>query len=435
MDIAGISAAGLFESATSAQSLALKQSSAPPPAQTDTSEGAGSDAGRERGRGRPRGLALGALRQEIRAILREQFSLRSIVERYGSAAEPSVEQTVGDALAGAGALANDSPLTAGDELRQLREELAGRSDSLRALAEDDGALNDLDQAIARIDSGLATAQDDAARNVESSASVLSAESTLSQRSTIRVRTQEGDLVRLDLRRRESLVASDVSVQSENGAFSSTEVEVSSRSRLVFSVRGDLNDAELEAIRNVFSQAETVADDFFGGDLQAAFEASSALSFDTEQLSAVSLKFRERLSTEVAYGEVSVTRPVPEPKIQPAQEQLLPVPPQTDAQAPAPADETITPEATEVLAPQAPVDDEQDAPTAIDRGGLAAQLSNFLRQTLEGFSNGTGDQRFFFSNAFKLEVLKAVIEVAAPPGETETVEAALGEIDDAEEVAA
>ena len=54
----------------------------------------------------------------------------------------------------------------------------------------DADINEVGQAVGKIESGLEALDADAARNVESSASVLAIDSRQRQRSTIRIRTQE-----------------------------------------------------------------------------------------------------------------------------------------------------------------------------------------------------------------------------------------------------
>ncbi|MEM9333308.1 MAG: hypothetical protein AAGA33_00555 [Pseudomonadota bacterium] len=435
MEIPGSSANSVFGSSTSSQSLKLKQvfKSAP----VDPGNAARPE--RKRGGlfGSADGFALGALRQEIRAALTERFKLAfsSVVGPYTKAA-PSASEVAGEALASAEDVATTDPLNARTALRQLRDDVAAAGNAVRDLIKDDD-LDDVEDAIAKISRGLDRADEDAARNTASSASFLSADSVLKQRSSIRIRTQEGDLVTLDLRRRESFSAEDVAIQANNGSFTSTDVSVSSRSRLVFSVQGDINEQELAAIQGVFEQAEAIAADFFGGDLARAFDAASGLSYDAEQLSRVSLKFREREVTRVNLAQLGAVsaQPLPRPEPGPAfvpiaaaipgdtppRQPVAPVPVVTDAPPETDIAAALVDASKAATAvPEEPVDDAVETADAVD--SFTESLGTFLRKTLEGFIGGD-EQRFFYSESFKLRMLKSVITASAPDGGERAAETA------------
>ncbi|MEM6512367.1 MAG: hypothetical protein AAF660_05100 [Pseudomonadota bacterium] len=394
--------------------------------------------------GRGKGFALGALRQEIRAALTERFKAAFSAAAYNAAA-PSASDVAGDALSAAGQVAKADPLDARSALAQLRRDVATAGDAIRDIIDEDD-LDDVEEAIAQISRGLDGADTDAARNTASSTSFLSAESVLKQRSSIRIRTQEGDLVTLDLRRRDSFSAEDVAIRGANGAFTTTEVSVSSRSRLQFSVRGDINEQELSAIQAVFEQAEAIADDFFGGDLARAFDAASSLNYDAGQLARVSLKFREREVTRVEVAEFGTVAPPPAIDSRPVR---IPVelpsvvtprePVETPAGAAPIADVTEKASAPAdigaqlVQASDAVTEDAPPTEVAPDpKGAVEAfveNLGDFLRSTLEGFSTpGSGDQRFFYSESFKLKILKSVISVSAPSGGERAAETAGAVVD-------
>ncbi len=427
MEVTGTQANALYGSAVSKESANLKQVFRSAPADDVVPAERADKSRRGRGADVP-GLALGALRQEIRAALTQKFKL-AISTALGSytPTAPSSSDVASEALGAAGRLAGQDPLSASEQLKALREDVEAAGDAVKGLIGDDD-LDDVEDAIAKISQGLDEADDDAARNTVASASFLSAESVLKQSSKIRIRTQEGDVVTLDLRRRESFSATDVAVQGAGGSFTSTEVEASSKSRLVLNVRGDINAEELAAIQGVFEQAEAIAADFFGGDIAAAFEAASGLAYDSEQLSRVSLRFREREVTNVSFAQASTfTSPVAQPVISDTPEPVVAA--QSDAVTPAeraPLDvaaelvkasvEAAAPE--DVAEPDGPVAAAPvEVPVANEEAAsdaFAETLSAFLRSTLEGFETG-GEQRFFYSESFRLKLLKTAIEVSAPDG--------------------
>ncbi|MDH3768557.1 MAG: hypothetical protein OES99_08900, partial [Gammaproteobacteria bacterium] len=78
--------------------------------------------------------------------------------------------------------------------------------------------------------------------------------------------------------------------------------------------------------------------------------------------------------------------------------------------------------------QTPVDDTQVSETPVatpaDPSALSdffELLSDFLRSVSNGFDldSGNGSFRYFYSESFKLEILKAVIHTAAPAESTDT----------------
>ena len=119
----------------------------------------------------------------------------------------------------------------------------------------------------------------------------------SERTALYIQTQEGDVVRLDFRTRDS-VELDASWKQDAGV-EATELrlETKSSAKLSIRVRGDLNAEELAAIRDTLEQASQLAHDFFAGDMNAAFESAAALNVDGDQLAEVKLrmKVKERLT--------------------------------------------------------------------------------------------------------------------------------------------
>ena len=302
----------------------------------------------------------------------------------------------------------------------------------------DADIDEVGKALGKIESGLETLDADAARNVESSASVLAIDSRQRQRSTIRIRTQEGDVVRLDIKRASQFSARDVAVSDENGEASRTEVSASSRSRLNFTVRGDLNEAEFAAIQSVFAQAESIAGEFFDGDLGAAFSQASGLEFDAGQLARVKLRFRSSEVTNTTYAQTVTRTPAPAASTpaapQPADIPAVvsnPAPAATDAKAEPVIAAPVEPEvAVTEPAPaveQAPVASGGNVPGALDLGSdtflrFFDLLGDFLRGVADGFERAAGGKgestdaatlKFHFSQSFKLQVFKSVLQVAAP----------------------
>ena len=160
------------------------------------------------------GRALEVLRQEIRYVLAARLgvSLNARPPSFNSA--QSVDQVAAETLGAAARLLKDNPDIGTYALLKFRQRVESAATFTRQSFGQDGDIADVDQALAKVRSRLDVLDERASRNVESSASVLSIETRQRQRSTIRIRTQEGDVVRLDLRQSSRLSAQDIAVEQE-----------------------------------------------------------------------------------------------------------------------------------------------------------------------------------------------------------------------------
>ena len=145
----------------------------------------------------------------------------------------------------------------------------------------------------------------------------SVSASLRQRASFQFVTQEGDVVNLTVRSRASISSSAASVQDATGSASASRTTMIASARLAVQVHGNLSDKELAAIKDVLGQVETLADKFFGGDVQAAFAASASLHIDSTQLASMSLDLSSRLrvrgaaqSTTAATTEPAATTAAP-----------------------------------------------------------------------------------------------------------------------------
>lgn len=378
-----------------------------------------------RGRGR-RGLAMDVFRQELRMALKAQFKMKFVASQQGYSAlqEPaSPDDVAEEALGSARQLVSEAPPKAAQSLISFRAKVQETASYVRETVRGPGDIEDVDRVVARVGEGLDGLENEVASNRESSASVLAVDTRSRQRSTIRIRTQEGDVVKLSLKRTENLSGTDVAVSDGNGSVTTTEVAVSSRSRMMLKVEGDLNESELAAIKNVFAKAEQIADEFFDGDIGAAFSLAQGFEFDTEQLARVNMRFKMREVSNITYTE-SVRPAVLPPAETPAAaapESLRPaVPEGRPLQGPpvlAAREPIVAPAAPESVS--RPVAPESSLPSALDLESALASffdaLGAFLQSVGEGFEveRGSGSFTYHYSESFKLNLLKAVVNTIAP----------------------
>jgi len=121
---------------------------------------------------------------------------------------------------------------------------------------------------------------------------------------LHLKTQEGDDVRLKFSSRES-GGSEAAVGADNSDDGEgVTLEPSNRTKIALKVEGNLNSDEFSAIRDAFDQVAQLAEQFFSGGIQSAFESAASLSIDADQL--ISFEFRARIEDRVTYAAASFT---------------------------------------------------------------------------------------------------------------------------------
>jgi len=122
----------------------------------------------------------------------------------------------------------------------------------------------------------------------------------SETMSIQMTTQEGDQVTLDFRQMYAEYQSyKEEQQGEMGPqgvryFESREaMEMTAfEEHFAFSVEGDLNEAELGAVFDVFEQVDSLANEFYEGDLEVALQKAMELNIDYGQLQSMSLSMTQ-----------------------------------------------------------------------------------------------------------------------------------------------
>lgn len=402
--------------------------------------------------------AIDALRAELRGVLQSRFSAgyaapASTFSPFG----PVVgADTVGEeTVSAAKKVADAAPGRADSFLVAFRATVARAFETVRqnfAGRDDVGDVDAVEQVVNRGIQGLAR---DVAGQEESATRVLEVDSKVREASTIRIRTQEGDTVKIRLRNVERFSATDSSRSGPDGTATSTRVDASQSRRVSFTVDGDINNDERAAIEDVLAQASEIADEFFGGDIAAAFENAAEFEFDSEQLQRVNLRFRVQEERNVRFAEEVVTRPTerfdeaaPSPVKIPARPiaDLSPI-----INRPAPVGPAIpfvpaTPESAEIQPIKVdPVVDEVTKPTpaaeaaaepAVEKtpvntdalNGFFAFVSSFLSETTTAFEVAETSSRFFFSESFKLTLLRETFVAAAPESQETAADTAAGVVD-------
>ncbi len=128
--------------------------------------------------------------------------------------------------------------------------------------------------------------------------------------SLSLKTQEGDDVVIEFGRAQQQSASVAAARSGGNSAAVASLERSSASSMYFSVQGDLNDEELSAINDLLRDVNDIADEFFGGDIQAAFDKASEFEMDGSQLASMNLRLTrsESHSATSAYSSVGNMMP-------------------------------------------------------------------------------------------------------------------------------
>ncbi|NKN33116.1 DUF5610 domain-containing protein [Marichromatium bheemlicum] len=121
--------------------------------------------------------------------------------------------------------------------------------------------------------------------------------------SLEVRTRDGDSVRIDFGQQLDYSASAALARdSEGNQVAQFDVSRTASSNYSFSVKGDLDADELDAIRNLVQDTSELANSFFQGDVQAAFSQAGSLSFDASQLSRMELNMSSSTSYSAAQAQ-------------------------------------------------------------------------------------------------------------------------------------
>ncbi|MDM7861421.1 DUF5610 domain-containing protein [Alteromonas sp. ASW11-36] len=155
------------------------------------------------------------------------------------------------------------------------------------------------------------------------AEVAAVQSTSEQSGELLIRTRDGDEVRLTFNDLQQVSVTSQSVQTpqplaadqqggnESADTPTTTFAQSLNARTLqlsgysVSVTGDIDDGELAAITDLISNANDLADTFYRGDMEAAFEQALKLGYNDEELVGFALQLNRLEQTEAvkAYGYV------------------------------------------------------------------------------------------------------------------------------------
>ncbi|VAW61918.1 hypothetical protein MNBD_GAMMA08-2271 [hydrothermal vent metagenome] len=204
-----------------------------------------------------------------------------------------------------------SELEAQSLLQEAREGVAqGFSearDILNSIAEVTGEIdNQINETENLIFSGLdnlatsliTPSQQNNTRSLISESASLSTAFEQSREASIEIVTQDGDKVEVSYSAFVQASSNQNYARNQQGEFSSSEFLNASSIEFQFSVQGDLDEGEQQAISELLTEVGSLADTFFSGDVQAAFNSALNLGFDSSELKSFALDFQQSTYVEV-----------------------------------------------------------------------------------------------------------------------------------------
>lgn len=397
--------------------------------------------------------------QGVMAALRKRLGGDSVANAAASASSSPMQSlvaTVHSAMSVSGASGAD-PVP--DLLQAIR---AALSDAYAALTKAGVSDQDANKAVAAVAGQLASALAPAvgstqpapqiapATDVGVSTPVAAAAATPAgnsdyaltytrkQKASLDILTQEGDRVQIRFRSREG-------VSTDTAAAAGGKVYAFAQGRVEISVQGELSGDELKAIGDLVSHVDTLANEFFKGDMHQAFATAAALGFDSSQIASFALQ----LSQDESLRQ-SGTLPAPAKPALPAAPAAatsaaltptaastakvatgaklpanttpisLPEPRALDAVASAvtPSDATASDstagDSTTSTGSAAAPSSTASAITSPDKApSLQDTLIGFVRKILDNLGNVAGSGRVEFSLRWKLNLVVAAVAAAAP----------------------
>src|SRR5690606_14369653 len=114
-----------------------------------------------------------------------------------------------------------------------------------------------------------------------------------ERAALVIETTDGDTVYLRISSRTAASARAAERGDHERVVTELTIRGRSATRIAIAIDGELDAAELEAVRNVVTQAAELAETFFTSGAADAFEAAAALAMDPAELARVSLRMSTR----------------------------------------------------------------------------------------------------------------------------------------------
>jgi len=211
---------------------------------------------------------------------------------------------------------------------------------------------------------------------------LSSQFKQSSQASLQIITRDGDKVDVSYSALLEFSESQSYSVNQQGASASFESSSFASASFQFSVQGNIDEGEQQAINSLLSDVGDLANQFFNGDVQAAFDSALELGFDSQELKGFALDFQQR-----TYAEVVQTYQRTEQISQPVISQL----PESSVSNPAPAIDVLsqleqlieqTKAAAKIESPQDTIKSLLTGMLELINEGVKSPLQNYINDSVE-----------------------------------------------------
>ncbi|RLT93500.1 MAG: hypothetical protein D9N14_18550 [Ketobacter sp.] len=122
---------------------------------------------------------------------------------------------------------------------------------------------------------------------------------------LEVITQDGDKVTLHVSSGQSGYANQYRLAGDGVLVEGLEAGYTQYDNVAFSVEGELDEGELSALRDLFAQVNSVAETFYAGDVEMAFDQAMNVGMDSEELAAFAVDIQQSKAVAVRDTYVAI----------------------------------------------------------------------------------------------------------------------------------
>lgn len=120
-----------------------------------------------------------------------------------------------------------------------------------------------------------------------------------------VTTRDGDVVKINVSSARDFAALVANFENEDVSAEGFDATLSGEDNFSFSVEGELDEGEMSALTDLFAQVNEVAETFYGGNVEAAFEQALAVGYDQNELAGFAANMTQTQTVAVTQAYVGV----------------------------------------------------------------------------------------------------------------------------------
>lgn len=120
-----------------------------------------------------------------------------------------------------------------------------------------------------------------------------------------VTTQDGDVVKINVSSARDFAALVANFENDDVSAEGFDATISGEDNFSFTVEGELDEGEMSALTDLFAQVNDVAETFYGGNVEAAFEQALAVGYDQNELAGFAANMTQTQTVAVTQAYVGV----------------------------------------------------------------------------------------------------------------------------------